>query len=89
MQKKGYWPIPLDEESAKLTTMNTPLGRYKSLRLSFGIHSAQEVFHRIINESFIDMLVLKHIGDFLLWGKNTEDYNRSLITSLERVKKLD
>ena len=68
MQKKGYWPIPLDEESAKLTTMNTPLGRYKSLRLSFGIHSAQEVFHRIINESFIDMLVLKQILVIFCFG---------------------
>ena len=25
--KKGYWQIPLDEESAKLTTMNSPFGR--------------------------------------------------------------
>ena len=25
--KKGYWHIALDEESAKLTTMNTPFGR--------------------------------------------------------------
>ena len=25
--KKGYWQIPLDEESTKLTTMNTPFGR--------------------------------------------------------------
>ena len=25
--KKGYWQIPLDEERAKLATMNTPFGR--------------------------------------------------------------
>ena len=25
--KKGYWQIPLDEDSSKLATMNTPFGR--------------------------------------------------------------
>ena len=25
---KGYWQIPLDESSIKLTTFNTPFGRY-------------------------------------------------------------
>ena len=87
--KKGYWQIPLDEESTKLTTMNTPFGRYKFLRLPFGIHSAQEVFHRIINGNFIDIKAVEtDIDDFLVWGKNIEDHNRSLIASLERAKKI-
>ena len=76
--KKGYWQISLDEESAKLTTMNTPFGRYKFLRLPFGIHSAQEVFHGIINGSFIDIVgVETDIDDLLIWGENTEDHNKS------------
>ena len=88
--KKGYWQIPLDEESAKLATMNTPFRRYKFLRLPFGIHSAQEVFHRIINGSFIYIVgVETDVDDFLTWRKNTEDHNRSLIASLERAKKID
>ena len=87
--KKGYWQIPLDKESTKLTTMNTPFGRYKFLRLPFGIHSAQEVFHRIINGNFIDIKgVETDIDDFLVWGKNIEDHNRTLISSLERAKKI-
>ena len=40
---KGYWQIPLDEESTKFTTFNTPFGRYKYCRLLYGIHSVQEV----------------------------------------------
>ena len=28
---KGYWQIPLDEQSSKLTTRNTPYGRYSFL----------------------------------------------------------
>ena len=86
---KGYWQIPLDEESTKLTTMNTLFGRYKFMRLPFGIHSAQEVFHRIINGNFNDLNgVETDIDDFLVWGKNIEDHNRSLIASWERAKKI-
>ena len=79
----------MDEESAKLTTMNTLFGRYKFLRLLFGIHSAQEVFHRIINRSFINIDgVETDIDDFFIWGKNTEDHYRNLIASLETAKKI-
>ena len=88
--KKRYWQIPLDEKSSKLTTMNTPFGRYKLLILAFGIHSAQQVFHRIINGSFIDIVgVETDINDFLIWGKNTEGHNRSLIASCGRAKKIE
>ena len=81
--------IRLHEVSTKLTTMNTPFRRYKFLKLFFGTHSAQEVFHRIINGNFIEVNgVETDIDDFLVWGKNTEDHNRSLITSLERAKKI-
>ena len=75
--------------SLKLTAMNTPFGRYKFLRLPFGIHSAQEVFHRNINGRFMDIAgVETDIDDILIWSNNTEDHNRSLIASLERAKKI-
>lgn len=34
---KGFWQIELTEKAAKLTTFGTPFGRYKFLRLPFGI----------------------------------------------------
>ena len=49
---QGYWQIPLDEESIRLTTFNTPFGRYQYSRLPYGIHSAQEVFHKRVSQNF-------------------------------------
>ena len=87
--KKGYWQIPLDEESAKLLTMNTPFGRYKFFRLPFGIHSEQERLHSIMNGSFIDIVDFEtDIDYFFIWSKNTEDDNRCLIALLETAKKI-
>ena len=41
---KGFWQIELDDESSYLTTFNTPFGRYRWLRMPFGISSANEEF---------------------------------------------
>ena len=40
----GYWQLKLDEESSKLCKFNTPFGRYRFLRVPFGIVSASEIF---------------------------------------------
>ena len=44
--KNGYWSIRLDEASSKLTTFNTPFGRYRFLRLPFGLVLSQDVFQQ-------------------------------------------
>ena len=42
--KAGYWSIKLDEESQKLTTFQTPFGRYCFQRLPFGLSVSQDTF---------------------------------------------
>ena len=44
--KNGYWSIRLDEASSKLTTFNTRFGRYRFLRLPFGLVLSQDVFQQ-------------------------------------------
>ena len=81
---KGYWQVPLDEESIKMTTYNTPYGRYQFLRLSYGIHSAQEVFHKKISQSFEnESQVETDVDDILTWGKDNNDHDVCLIRCLE------
>ena len=40
----GYWQIPVDADSSKLLTFNTPFGQHRSKRMPYGLHSASEVF---------------------------------------------
>ncbi|VDI69620.1 Hypothetical predicted protein [Mytilus galloprovincialis] len=83
----GFWNIKLDEESSNLCAFNTPFGRFKFLRLPFGIKSASEVFHKAVCkilhglngvESFID--------DILVWGCTKEEHDKRLKEVLERIR---
>ena len=41
--KAGFWQVKLDQQSSYLTMFNTPFGRYRWLRMPFGISSVLEV----------------------------------------------
>ena len=47
---QGFWQLQLDDESSHLCTFNTPFGRYRYLRLPFGISSAPEVYTKTIHK---------------------------------------
>ena len=46
----GFYQIKLSEDSSKLTTFNTPFGRYRHLRLPMGISSAPEIYQRAMDD---------------------------------------
>ena len=47
--KSGYWMVELDNESSLLTTFNTPWGKYKWLRLPFGLKVSADAFQERLN----------------------------------------
>jgi hypothetical protein len=55
--KEGFWHIKLDESSSFLTTFWTPFGRYRWLRMPFGLSSAPK------NSSADSMEFLKDCPD--------------------------
>ena len=42
--RNGYWQVALSEETSYLTTFNSPFGRYRWLRMPFGLSSASEEY---------------------------------------------
>ena len=69
----AYWQIPLDEESSKLLTFNTPFGRYRFLRMAFGIVSASDVCQEYV-ENMIEGIeyALNDQDDIIIWGSTHE-----------------
>ena len=83
----GFWQIKVDEDSSKLLVFSTPFGRYKFLRLPFGIVSAPEIFHAAVAE-IIEGLdgVANEIDDIIVWGSTLEIHNQRLHAVFERIR---
>ena len=86
----GYWQVQLDEESSYLTTMWTPCGHVRWLRMPFGIMSASEEFQYHMCEIFGDLPGTEVIADdILIFGSRETmeeaiaDHDSNLIRVLE------
>lgn len=75
----GFWTIPLDKESSKLCTFGTPYGRYKFLRMPFGINIASEVFQEYFSNIFSNTNGVEiYIDDILVHAKTKEEHDKTL-----------
>ncbi|KAL3856077.1 hypothetical protein ACJMK2_015273 [Sinanodonta woodiana] len=66
----GFWQVKLEEKSSYLTTVWTPFGRYRWLRLPFGISSAPEEFQRRQHDALEGLQGTEVIvDDILVYGQ--------------------
>ena len=91
--KQGFWHIPLEEQGSYMTTFNSPFGRYRWLRMPFGISSAPEVFQRNMHQLIEDLDGIEVIADdFLVYGKGNSneeaiaDHDKNLQAFLQRCE---
>ncbi|CAG2194499.1 unnamed protein product [Mytilus edulis] len=84
--KSGFLQIKLEEPSPYLTTFNAPIGRYRWLRLPFGIKSAAEIYQRIMDQMLEGITGATAItDDILIAGRNMEEYDKILKQVVERA----
>ena len=91
--KSGFWQVSLDDASSKLTTFNTPYGRFRWLRMPFGISSAPEEFQKRMNNTFEGLKGTAVIADDLLvFGEGNDmetaikDHDQNLRNALQRAR---
>ena len=56
----------LDNESSALTTFQTPVGRYKWLRLPFGLNASSEIFQKKLHMALENIDGIVCIADDIL-----------------------
>jgi hypothetical protein len=82
----GFWQIPLDESTAKLTTFISPFGRYYYKRLPFGISSAPEIFQRTMEEILHgEQNVICFFDDTLIFSNTPEEHEVHLDSALKKL----
>ena len=83
----GFWQIKLKKDCTNLTVFNTPFGRYKFLRMPFGLASSPEVWQRAVCQIYENMEGCAVIADdILVWGSNIEEHNKRLRTVLQKAR---
>ncbi|KAK3736228.1 hypothetical protein QZH41_007340 [Actinostola sp. cb2023] len=78
--KDGFYQISLDEQSSKLTTFWTPFGRYRYLRMPFGVNTAPEEFECKLQEKLADLPGIEVLRDDMLvigYGDTQEEADRN------------
>lgn len=85
--QSGFWQLPLDQETAKLTTFITPHGRYFMKRVPFGISSAPEIFMRVVSKILEGIPgVICYFDDILCHSKTKEEHGGLLTKVHVRLK---
>ena len=91
--KDGFHQVKLDEQSSYLTTFWTPFGRYRYLRMPFGISSGPEEYQRRMHEIVKGLPGVEVIADdILVYGcgasqaEYTQDHDNNLRKLLDRAR---
>ena len=89
----GFWHCVLDEESSMLSTFNTPYGRYRWLRLPFGLSISPEIFQKRVIQTLEGLDgVLNITDDILIYGignspeQANADHDRKLEALLQHCR---
>ena len=83
----GYWHVPLDLASSLLTTFSTPYGKFRWLKLPFGLKIASDIFQERLDR--VLALVPNTIGiadDIVIYGENEIEHDASFITLCETAR---
>ncbi|KAL9954928.1 hypothetical protein ACROYT_G042516 [Oculina patagonica] len=82
-----FWQLELDDESSRLTTSATPHGRYRWLRLPFGLCVSSEIFQKHLHQELLGLPGVKCIADdVLIYGTDDADHDSNLESFMKRCQ---
>ena len=91
--KSAFWQLKLDDASSYLTTFETAYGRFRWLRMCYGISPAPEIFQARMHAALSGLNGIHCIADDILISGSGDtideaqlDHDRNLIALLERCR---
>ena len=86
---ESFWQVTLDEHSSCLCTFTTPWGRYRFVKMLYGISSASDEFQRLTDQCFQDLDgVTAVVDDLIVWAATEEEHDGRLQAVLRRCEEI-
>ena len=87
---KGFFQLPLHEDSKKLTAMLTLCGVYVYNILAMGLSLSSDVFESTIRDIIKDLHGVVNIADdILVFGKDAGEHDRNLLAMLDKCREVN
>nr|XP_034301896.1 uncharacterized protein LOC117681450 isoform X2 [Crassostrea gigas] len=84
---KGYWQVPMADESKPLTAFSTPSGLYQFRTMPFGLVNAPATFSRMMRKLLQGMNGVENfIDDVIVFTDTFEEHLHILKTVFERLR---
>ena len=85
---KAFFGMHLTEEASLLTMFNTHLGRYRFLRVPFGLKMSQDIFQMRMDDIVAQCSSILAIhNDVFIYGKNDRDHDTNIINLFNVAQK--
>ena len=87
--QEPFWHVRLDDMSSRLCTMITPFGRFRWLRLPFGLKVSSEIFQRKLTEALEGLDNTITVADDIIiagCGKDEQDARTNLMKRTEDLR---
>ena len=85
---QAFWQIKLCDKSKDYTTFNTPFGRWAYDRLPYGVCSAPEMFHKVMEQMMENINGVRvYMDDILVWGHTEKEHDERLEAVRDRIRK--
>lgn len=85
---KAFFGMRLDHQSSLLTTFNTHLGRWRFLRVPFGLKMSQDIYQMRMDDIVVLCPgVLAIHDDIFIFGKDLQDHDECLINLFNVAQK--
>ena len=84
---KGYWQVPLTEESKRLTTFITPWGRFRFLRNTMGYVSGGDEYNERMDQAIGAIANIgKVVDDVIVYDRSIEEHAARLREILDKCR---
>ncbi len=85
---KGYWQVPLDNDSKQYRAFRTPSGLYHFTVLPFGLHGAPATFQRLMDQVLrgCEGWAAAYLDDVIIFSNSWEEHLTHLEETLKRIQ---